>query len=88
MSYDGGKTWQTKWTYDYTQGGMTNMQVQNVDLGQGTDSSYVRFVDTAVEYDSETGVGEFADIYVDRVLLPNVYGADGVPSAATLVRIA
>lgn len=85
VSYDGGKTWQTKWTYDYTQGGMTNMQVQNVDLGQGTDSSYVRFVDTAVEYDSETGVGEFADIYVDRVLLPNVYGADGVPGAATLV---
>lgn len=85
VSYNGGKTWTTKWTYDYTRGGMTNVDTLSVDLGTGTDSSYVRFVNTAVEYDSETGAGEFADIYVDRVLLPNVYGADGVPGAATLI---
>lgn len=85
VSYDAGKTWTTKWTYDYKRGGMDAMDTASVDLGEGTDSSYVRFVNTAVEYDSETGAGEFADIYVDRVLLPNVYGVDGVPGAATLV---
>ena len=85
VSYDNGKNWTTKWTYDVNNGGMDNYSEQTVDLGQGTDSSYVRFVDTAVEYDSEEGAGEFADIYVDRVLLPNVYGADQAPQAPTLV---
>lgn len=85
VSYDGGKTWKPKWTYDYNRGGMDAMETLNIDLGQGTDSSYVRLVDTAVDYDSETGAGEFADIYVDRVLLPNVYGADGIPGVSTLI---
>ena len=82
VSTDGGKTWKERWmaSYEFT----TSYQAtQTVDLGTGTDNSYIRFVLTAVEYDSDEGAAEGRDIYLDRVLLPGLYGKDGVPMAVT-----
>lgn len=83
LSTDGGETWTKKWTFDYTLG--TYSETKTIDLGVGTDDSYVRWVDTAVNYDSESGADPYAEIYLDRVLLPTLYGADGVPDTTALV---
>lgn len=83
VSTDGGNYWTKAWeaSYEFT----TSYQAtQTVDLGSGTDNSYVRFVLTAVEYDQDEGAAEGRDIYLDRVLLPNLYGLGGVPGAVEL----
>lgn len=86
VSTDGGKTWEAKWTFDYDNDEVQNKLItETVDLGMGTDNSYVRFHNTAVNYDTDSGAGEGANFYLDRVFLPNVYGLDGVPGTATLV---
>lgn len=82
VSTDGGKTWTEKWMASYEF--VTSYQAtQTVDLGKGTDNSYARFKLTSVEYDSDYGAEEGRDIYLDRVLLPRLYGEGGVPGAAT-----
>lgn len=82
VSYDGGNTWTQKWIFDYTQ--MAYGETVTVDLGIGSDNSYVRWKNSKIEYDDEGG-SEFSTFYLDRVLLPHVWGADGTPKAATLV---
>lgn len=79
LSTDGGKTWTEKWKFDYQ-----NDEVQNkalfvtVDLGVGTDDSYVRWHNTAVT-SNDGDVPETSSFYLDRIFLPTLYGADGVP---------
>lgn len=83
VSYDGGDNWQTKWTSDY-QTGLNQLLTAEVDLGQGSDDSYVRFYYPAIESDDE-GAFDHSDFTLDRVLLPHVFGAEGVPGNCTLI---
>lgn len=47
VSTDGGKTWTQKWIFPYQDDSKSNVKVtQTVDLGTGTDNSYVRWVNT------------------------------------------
>lgn len=82
VSYDGGNSWKTVWTFDYNLGDYT--ETLTVPLGTGTDDSYVRFVNTGVS--SEDGeIDPYSSIYIDRVLLPHVYGIDGLPLSVTMI---
>lgn len=83
MSYDNGDTWKTKWVSDY-QNGLNQVLTATVDLGLGSNESYVRWYYPAVESDDE-GAYEHSSFTLDRVLLPSVYGMDGVPGNCTLV---
>lgn len=82
VSTDGGKTWKDSiWTTVYDDMSTYN-SIQNVtiDLSKYTsDNVKVRWKNPASVVDSETGAGEYSYFFLDRVLLPNVYGADGVP---------
>ena len=79
LSTDGGHTWTTKWTFDYDNDDVQNKRLfETIDLGVGTDSSYVRWHNTAVTSD-DGDVPETSTFYLDRVFLPTLYGADGVP---------
>lgn len=83
VSYDGGNTWVTKWTSDY-ENGLNQLLTQSVNLGFGDENCYVRWVYPMVESDDE-GAYPHSTFYLDRVVLPNVYGMDGVPGKTTLV---
>lgn len=83
VSYDGGDNWTTKWISDY-QEGLNQLLTAEVDLGTGTDDSYVRWYYPAIESDDE-GAFDHSSFTLDRVLLPNVYGADGVPLNASII---
>ena len=83
VSLDGGNTWQTKWTSDYING-LNQLLTETVDLGLGDDNCYIRWYYPAVETDDE-GAYSHSIFYLDRVLLPYVYGSDGVPQAASIV---
>ena len=82
LSTDGGKTWTSKWTYDYTK--ESSGESLEINLGVGTDNSYVRWHNTAIST-SDDGVDEYADFYLDRIFLPTLYGQDGAPLASSLV---
>ena len=82
VSYDGGETWTQKWIFDYTK--ETFGETLTINLGTGTNNSYVRWKNSAIGY-GDNGAEEFSFFYFDRVLLPKVYGQNGVPYAATLV---
>lgn len=85
VSYDGGNSWTTKWTSPWEAEDSYNvLKTLTVDLGKGTDNSYARWFYPAVEQDEEGYAYEHSDFTLDRVLLPNLYGVDGVPSAVTL----
>ena len=83
LSTDGGKTWETKWKYDYTLG--DHSETIEVDLGTGTDNSYIRWHNTAVPTTQDGDMDPYSTFYLDRVFLPTLYGQDGVPFATTLV---
>lgn len=83
VSYDGGDNWVTKWTSDW-QNGLNKILTAEVDLGYGDDQCYVRWMYPAVETD-DYGAAEHSAFTLDRVLLPNVVGADGVPTRATVL---
>lgn len=80
LSVDNGKTWVTKWTADY-QNGLNKILTQTVDLGTGSDQCYIRWHYPAVET-SDEGADPHSIFYLDRVMLPKVFGSDGVPQAA------
>lgn len=83
VSYDGGLTWTDKWMFDYNL--ETHSETVTVDLGRGSDNSYVRWKNTAISVDDD-GAEEFSNFYFDRVLLPHVWGADDVPFGAYLIK--
>ena len=82
LSTDGGKTWESKWTFDYEK--MSYGETVTVDLGKGTDNSYVRWHNTAVGSDDD-GAYEFSSFYLDRVFLPKYYGAESAPDTTSFV---
>lgn len=83
LSTDGGATWTPKWTFEYdNDDNMNKRHFETVDLGTGTDNSYVRWHNTAVESD-DGDVAEASTFYLDRVFLPTLYGQDGVPGNVT-----
>lgn len=83
VSYDNGDNWTTKWKSDY-ESGLNQLLTEEVDLGVGTDESYVRWFYPAIESDDE-GAFDHSNFTLDRVLLPHVYGADGVPGKVTML---
>ncbi len=86
VSVDGGSTWTEKWKSEYDADHLNTMLTQTVDLGVGSDESYIRFRYPAATYDAETEeYPELSFFTLDRVLLPHVVGADGVPQKATIV---
>ena len=85
VSHDGGDTWATVWTRDYNSQ-LNQLLTVEVDLPAGGEGeSYVRWLYPAVGYDEDEGAYDHSSFTLDRVLLPNVVGMDGVPGKATLV---
>ena len=85
LSTDGGKTWNQKWLFDYQNDEKQNKRLfETVDLGMGTDNSYIRWKNSGVTSD-DGDVPETSTFYLDRVFLPTLYGADGVPDSVTYV---
>lgn len=84
VSYDGGNTWITKWTAPYDAETLNSLQTVTVDLGEGSDNCYVRWYYPQVETDDD-GAYPHSTFYIDRLLLPNLYGADGLPTAVTML---
>ena len=82
VSYDGGDNWSTKWKTSDSQ--INQLLTQTVDLGTGTDESYIRWYYPAVESDDE-GAFDHSTFTLDRVVLPHVYGMDGVPGKVTML---
>ena len=84
VSADGGKTWTTKYTSDYTViNELVNAEVNLDDEStKGNDNVLFRFYCTAISYDANEGADPYATYIFDRVLMPSVYGLDGVPMAA------
>ena len=83
VSYDGGDSWETKWISDY-QNGLNQLLTETVDLGVGTEESFIRWYYPAVEMDDE-GAYDHSSFTLDRVLLPRLYGADGVPGKVSML---
>lgn len=82
VSYDGGDNWTTKWKSDDQH--LNQLYTVSVDLGYGSDNSYVRWYYPQVEIDDE-GAMPHSSFTLDRVILPNVYGAGGRPLGAKVV---
>ncbi len=83
VSYDGGQQWITKWTCPYEGADALNkLLTAEIDLGEGTDNSYIRWEYPEVEIDDNGALPHYT-FYLDCVLLPNVWGADGVPGVAS-----
>ena len=80
VSEDGGNNWKTKWTSDYTN--LNKIIEETVDLGTLSDNSYIRWMYPAVESD-DNGAFPHSTFIMDRVILPKLYGSDGVPTAAS-----
>lgn len=82
VSTDGGKTWKNSvWKTGGNETSIYN-KVQNVtvDLSSYTSNNVkLRWKNPATDINSETGTGEYSTFFLDCVLLPSVYGADGVP---------
>ena len=81
LSTDGGNTWNKVWqTADEY---LNQLCTVTVDLGEGSDESYLRWYYPAVETDDE-GAFDHSYFTLDRVVLPRVYGMDGAPLKAGL----
>lgn len=80
LSIDGGQNWKTKWTSDYQK--LNELLTDTIDLGTGSDNCYIQWVYPAVESDDE-GAFPHSFFYMDRLLLPTLFGADGVPGVAS-----
>ena len=84
VSKDGGTNFSKIWTADYTK--LDTLINVSIDLSPyRSEDMRVRFVNTACGYDSEYGMDDGSSFFIDRVLLPGVYGLDGVPMPAVLV---
>lgn len=83
LTTDGGDNWTAVWTSDYLNG-LNQLLTEEIDLGEQGDDCYIRFVYPAVSTEDEE-YPELSGFTLDRVLLPNVWGSDGVPGTATLV---
>lgn len=86
ISTDGGKTWKsTGWKTGNSASSIYNkIQTVTVDLSQYTSNNVkLCWKIDAVDISGESGSGEYSTFYLDQVLLPNVYGSNGVPFGIT-----
>lgn len=82
VSTDGGETFTQRWIADYNV--INQLMNVEIDLSDITsDNVFIRFKNSKIEFDTE-GSDEWTSFLLDRVLLPNVYGIDGIPTAAEL----
>ena len=83
VSEDGGETYKQVWLADYAKiNEIINVEV-NLE-GITSDDVRLRFKNSKVTFDTE-GADEWTTYLLDRVLIPGLYGQDGVPTAAELV---
>ncbi len=83
LSEDGGETFKQVWMANYAL--LDTLIDVEIDLSDVmSDNVRLRFKNSKIEFDSE-GTDEWTTYLLDRVLLPGVYGLDGVPTAAELV---
>lgn len=83
VSEDGGETFKQVWMADYAK--IDTLINVEIDLSNITsDNVRLRFKNSKVSFDTD-GADEWTTFLLDRVLLPNVYGQDGVPTVAELV---
>ncbi len=82
VSHDGGQNWSNVWTAPDSTNAYNTLLTAIVKLPEGTDNSYVRWEYPAVESDDEGAYPHYT-FYLDRVMLPNLWGADGVPGVAS-----
>lgn len=82
VSYDGGESWQEMWLFDYQK--RTTLETLTLDFTQSSDNTYVRWKNTAVEITDE-GAEPYSTVTLDRVVLPEYYGATLAPNAPELV---
>lgn len=83
VSTDLGETFKQVWIADYAKiDTLINVEVDLSDIV--SDSVLIRFKNSAIQFD-ENGADEWTTFLLDRVLLPGVYGIDGVPTAAEVV---
>lgn len=88
VSTDGGATWKDSvWTTVYNDPNQYNRLVTDtIDLSKYTSNNVkVRWKNPAVTYDVNSGAAEYSVFFLDRVLLPNVYGAEGKPISISYV---
>lgn len=78
VSYDGGATWNDMWTFNYEE--LTKLETLTLTFNTTSDDTYVRFKNTAISLGDE-GADPYSSIYLDRVLMPEYYGADLAPLA-------
>lgn len=78
LSKDGGATWTTVWTSSLING----IDHANVDLGApASDNCYLKWVYSAITFDEEY-VPETSIFFLDRVVLPKMFGTEDKPAAA------
>lgn len=81
VSTDGGETWNDSiWTTVYDDLSSYNV-IKDVTLDLSkykSNNVKVRWKNPATQFD-DSGAYEYSYFFLDRVLLPNVYGADGLP---------
>lgn len=83
VSTDLGETFKQVWIADYTKlDTLINVEIDLSDVI--SDNVLIRFKNSAIQFD-EDGADEWTTYLLDRVLLPGVYGLDGVPTAAEIV---
>ncbi|MCQ2244579.1 MAG: choice-of-anchor J domain-containing protein [Bacteroidaceae bacterium] len=82
VSYDGGASWQEMWLFDYQL--RTILETLTLNFTQTSDNTYVRWKNTAVEITDE-GAEPYSSVTIDRVILPEYYGATLAPNAPELV---
>ncbi|MCQ2255696.1 MAG: T9SS type A sorting domain-containing protein [Bacteroidaceae bacterium] len=82
VSYDGGATWQTMWIFNYEDG--TKLETLTLNFTQTSDDTYVRWKNTAVSITDE-GAEPYSNVILDRIVLPEYYGAAQAPAAAEYV---
>lgn len=82
LSDDGGETYKVLWTSDYINE-LNTILTKTIDLPAAGDNCYLRWSYPAIEVDDE-GAAEHSTFIFDRVLLPPLFGQDGVPGAPTL----
>lgn len=83
FSKDGGETWEVVDTYDY-QDTYNKVIKKTYTKDANSDNCYWQFVWNLTYYDSEEGAAA-SIFYLDAVVLNNIYGAGGTPSATTAI---
>ncbi len=79
LSTDGGKTWTVKDIID-SEDGFNELREVEVDLGTpASDNCYLKWVYSPLSYGNDGLMSEISVFFLDRVILPCVYGIGGVP---------